>query len=114
MASKATSISGSKGFKYHDATTFERYQLIRKRLGLKDIPQIKIIERPFRKLKNSKRYKLEEPKEIVESAEYYCGEGYLNRPVSEFGDEYLQLSHDTDNSKPFDIRLIEAGLHLAR
>ena len=89
-------------------------EIIRKRLGLKDIPQIKIIERPFRKLKNSKRYKLEEPKEIVESAEYYCGEGYLNRPVSEFGDEYLQLSHDTDNSKPFDIRLIEAGLHLAR
>ncbi len=34
---------------------------IRERFGLKDIPQIEITERPFRKLKNSKKYKLEEP-----------------------------------------------------
>lgn len=85
---------------------------IRERRGLKDIPQIEIIERPFRKLKNSKKYKLEEPKKIVESAEYYCEENYLDKPVAKFRNEYRQLSRDTDNSKPFDIRLIEARVKL--
>jgi len=85
---------------------------IRERLGLKKIPQIKIIERPFGKLKNCKRYKLEEPKEIVESAEYYRNENYFNRSVTDFREEYYQLSRDTDDSKPFDICLIEAKVTL--
>ncbi|MEA3429284.1 MAG: hypothetical protein U9Q84_08800 [Thermodesulfobacteriota bacterium] len=85
---------------------------IRERLGLEDIPQIEIIERPFRKLKNSTRYKLEESKGIVESAEYYCKENYFDSSVTDFRSEYRQLSHDTDNSKPFDIRLIEVRVKL--
>jgi len=85
---------------------------IRERLGLKDIPQIEITERPFRKLKKTKRYKLEDPKEIIESAEYYYKENYFDSSVTEFRSEYRQLSHDTDNSKPFDIRLIEARVKL--
>lgn len=87
-------------------------EIIRERLGLKDIPQIEIIERPFRKLKNSKKYKLEESKEIIESAEYYCKANYFDSSVTEFRGEYWQLSHDTDNSKPFEIRLIEARVKL--
>lgn len=87
-------------------------EIIRERLGLKDIPQIEIIERPFRKLKNSKKYKLEESKEIIESAEYYCKANYFDSSVTEFRGEYWQLSHDTDNSKPLEIRLIEARVKL--
>jgi len=84
----------------------------RERLGLRDIPQIEITERPFRKLKNCKRYKLEESKEILESAEYYRNKNYFNRSVTDFREEYCQLSRDTDDSKPFDICLVEAKVTL--